>query len=968
MANKEVSKWNNDIAEVENTDEMSISKEVRASTEAKDIREETKEELSESDLQKITWKNLDDIEIESKEALMYAKEILKIVPFDIKKLKIAIINYQKDHDLVPDWEVGKDTYLEMKAESMVKKLVDIETKGMVDENDDKEKIIWILANDNLKWKSVAELIKMIKKFRDNDLTKTSAQKEAYKIFYGAVDYHLGDSSEYVDVEKETEMEEVEEVSELVSSDLESIGISEDKALEMALITLGIEASDSDKFKEKVKGYQEKQGIDINWEVGKDTFIEMKAWQVLKQAKKWIDKYGISENTQKEILFVLENPILWNNYRDLKAFTRAFRNEHSGVDKYKDFFTKFDILDKKNKKWLANNEKYKAVMDTPDGRILTNKLEEAKTNWDKLNVLINSNTFKAAVPFVLIGFVFWMFWNETKFTNTWWKRILALVMGWTIYWGIKRDMWVKSAGWLVDKVGDIDLGDDNKNWETKTWIKDIQTPDSIKDLWDKASAAFHSWIGKIVSLNDSYDTADKKGLKIENSNLKTLARVFAWSEKFGSTKIKVLENTTDIKTLLSDTEKSKLKWISEDDIKNFKKQILEQKEDWDIEVKDLFIDTSFLWQAKKTVEEVIASVKETFETDFIEEKGANERLKEKLSLLQVLDPTASIEVVKNLERYEYSNKETSLGEAYNFLDKFLEENKLEPKFQNLIEDIRKIYHNSYKLKEFNSKIDIISLNKNSWKETLKELFHNTIKLGEDIKDSWINNDVLTKKFFEKQRDILKKLEVFSDAENDYKSILLTVEGNLEKINKQENLEKEKIRIILSIEELKEGSSKEDYEKVDQAIIKFESDYSLNLSQSIKDGLGLMKDKIDSRIEVEEDAEKQRLVDKKKAKDLEAVEKAKKEASQKLEKEKIEKYKEGKLSEKPKIQEFISIRLDKLEPMALQFMKLSLEKDITIEKFETELNEVLKKEIAKSLSSSDKNIFKEILTYIETESKK
>ena len=81
--------------------------------------EETKEELSKTEMQ-LTWKNLDDIWVSRSEALQLATKVLNISqPLNFEEYKKEIKKYQDSHNIDIDGKIGKETFIEMKAERVV---------------------------------------------------------------------------------------------------------------------------------------------------------------------------------------------------------------------------------------------------------------------------------------------------------------------------------------------------------------------------------------------------------------------------------------------------------------------------------------------------------------------------------------------------------------------------------------------------------------------------------------------------------------------------------------------------------------------------------------------------------------------------------------------------------------------------------------------------------------------------------
>lgn len=681
-------------------------------------------------------------------------------------------------------------------------------------------------------------------------------------------------------------------------------------------------------KKSIQDYQKKHGISIdqtNPMVWLETYTEMKADIVNKKIEVAIKLWKLNDTLKKDILSLVENPGEWKSYLlflfNLESIKTSFWNTQ------KDFILE---IEQQSKKWAKNLQSNQKVV------------KAWKDFWDNVNDLVNwdittkefiSKTKWTMMILWIIGFIFFGDKTGIPWTESIWSRLAILI------WGSM--LWLDKVVWnLAWKVVDwVSKSADKSDVNVEKWISELSIPQSVKEAWDKTWEAFKTWITKLKSLNDSYTSSDTKELKIDSNKLWVLTSVFTTSNDFMNVDISTLESTNDLRSLLTDAQKVKLKWITGKDLIKFKKLILAKKENGDIEIKDLFIDNSILWQASRKMKQWIDTVMEKFEVDFVENDKVNVSIKEKLNLLQVIDDNVWNNVIRNLKRYQYSNSESSLWEGYNYLRNLIVKDdnlvtnapkKLDKKTKKVIKELRDIYYITYKIEGFKAKIKSrgIEINANDKKESLKIKFDRLIIIEADIKKSKINDIELNDLLRVNKQVLLTKLV---KVDNSYQTKLDSL-----------TLEDDKKELIKSINSLTVNSTKADYENVSKNKV-FDK-----LEQTEKDKLYDIKSKIDGRIKKEEATEISLI-------------------------KKVELYKGSKLSSKPELIKFIKEKTKETRGNSIikdkyvkRYLNNLIKKDITVEKLESEF--LQDTTILNMLDINDKKELNKIVEFIKIESEK
>ncbi len=400
---------------------------------------------------------------------------------------------------------------------------------------------------------------------------------------------------------------------LTGSNLDKIWVSRSEALNLAQKALNVsDPFDITEFKNAIKKYQKEHNIWIDWKIWKETFIEMKAWIDLKQAQKWIDTYGVSEKTQGEIIWDLENALEnwnfeWKNIHDMLIFLKLFKenNPLAKNDQHEDFLSK--VVDVSQK--FCNSPEWKKSVKNANKKITD------------LHELVNNPTPENIKNFV----------NDPTLLLAWW--LLFLFGVWTdisfmkrlgiLMWGIVFGPYVMKKLW-VGKFWD-QINESSKNWVLKTaWDSASETS---KNVWswvsENASKAwwsitwfFSSWVDAIWNLKEEdfkinfglvswkLESANKsleKWKEIPEKSFEKLSKALLGDDNFINIKKDKLDNIdqNNINLYLS-IENQNL--LTNDDKKHIKKYINLLKwqfKEWDVRVRDLFFASDMMEKIKSS---------------------------------------------------------------------------------------------------------------------------------------------------------------------------------------------------------------------------------------------------------------------------------------------------------------------------------------------------------------------------------
>ena len=286
--------------------------------------------------------------------------------------------------------------------------------------------------------------------------------------------------------------------------LNEIGISQQEAERLSQVIIG---------DEDVTIYQQRQNIDVDGKIGRETYLEMLAGTTLQQAQKGIEKYGIAENTQNKIIFILQNANHKGiNTHTLLHFLVNFQKENKNNQKYASFFQTVQQLASSHFKSAQGKANIRTA--NLNSKTLYKKFKDGDYEW-----IVTDPTLLVSISTL---FLFGVFWASEK---------------------VHMDSWIKRLGWLV---GWYLLGGH------------IGIPEMIKDMKDSTENG---------AFNKGYSEYAPKS-NIENIKQKLRGKEYDIAKVFKNTadftkKYNILTNT------LMDKEKNieslpKLIWLLKED--------------------------------------------------------------------------------------------------------------------------------------------------------------------------------------------------------------------------------------------------------------------------------------------------------------------------------------------------------------------------------------------------------------------
>ncbi len=360
------------------------------------------------------------------------------------------------------------------------------------------------------------------------------------------------------VVQETQEKLSQQEMQLTDSSLEKLWKSRSEALKLAKKVLNInDPLDFEVFKNRIEKYQEKHNIWVDWKIWKETFVEMEIEWLKEQVIKNINTIWISSNSIKKIEYALENanPI-WKNIRETLIVVEWFKQNSplAWDNKYKELFEKLE-------KFKTNPSNLSRAQDLVDKN--SQKVESLYLTLTDKNTSITDKIGKIVKdPTVLmlgwVLFLFWVFWSDSKYTNSFIKRLGWIVWAWVFWKSIWNKIWVdeiiedvssSTKSWILK-----DLWENIKKGAVKwgAWTKkffETTFPETFSSISDGLWEQFANTISAISKYNDWLKWAsDTKKYYIEEDKLWVLVWDLLWDEKFLNTSKSDLQNINSKQSL------------------------------------------------------------------------------------------------------------------------------------------------------------------------------------------------------------------------------------------------------------------------------------------------------------------------------------------------------------------------------------------------------------------------------------
>lgn len=438
----------------------------------------------------------------------------------------------------------------------------------------------------------------------------------------------------------------------------------DEILKRAKKVLSLEWN-PDEMKKQIKAFQEKQNLWVDWIIWKQTYAEILAFDYFSDKKFEEMTKNITEQDKKEILHFLENgkisSLMWIKIKWFLDWLKRDKGANSDFkEKYWIFYEKYET------NLVEYNKTPEAKVEQRHAEKTTESLYARFKRWDDpIDILQDVATNPTVIFWVWLAFLFGMFWNNSKFTDSWWKR-LGILFLWPVVW--------EYVGWN-EVIADLKKGvkwvgenseskrpewrKDTENFfkQTPTWFKEAKTTVSTSvskatdqvvdwawDLWDNISKSVNATITSIKAKNDEY-------LKAENEKQKELyvkefdlfSTEIYTDKNFSFAQVSKLEEAkwdfSKIYSLLSPETQNKLfpQWYNkqrEVDLVNYVNLLLSRKENSDLQIKDLYVDEkTFIDHLKEKAAEVELK-------KFSNDEEVNEKMFE---ILKTLSPRIQKEV-------------------------------------------------------------------------------------------------------------------------------------------------------------------------------------------------------------------------------------------------------------------------------------------------------------------------------------
>ena len=357
-------------------------------------------------------------------------------------------------------------------------------------------------------------------------------------------------------------------------------------------------------------YQELSNIWTDGKVWKETFIEMKAEEILYSIPESYSSISVSK--LNEIKNVLSYVTLWSaNYTLLTALIFDINYYLDDGDSRKLVVSK--IIKSNNlrlnspewKKYVTKCSKSIKKNDTDIASIYSVMKNDKIPMSEKIKKLASDPTLLMAWGLL---FLFGVFWSDSEFNDTFLKRLWWVAWAAILWPGIINKIWLDEMFEDAARSPLVGALKENlkvwfekwNNWTDAFFKKEF--PDLYNKFWDTIWINFWKITWGISSHNDSLASSkdqDLKKLHIEDEKLAVLVWDLLWDEKFLNTsKDDLLKITTfnvlkwyitqETQEILSNAF-AKLA-LSDTDINNFVQYHLLKKsfKDWDVFVSDMFL--------------------------------------------------------------------------------------------------------------------------------------------------------------------------------------------------------------------------------------------------------------------------------------------------------------------------------------------------------------------------------------------
>ncbi len=497
-----------------------------------------------------------------------------------------------------------------------------------------------------------------------------------------------------------------EEANLISNSLKSsFGIGKEEAFNEVKVFLQLDGMNVSEMKNKIMEFQLNHNLEQDWKIWPQTYAEIFA------EKKFPNAKDLSVNLEWRFLsdVDMKNYIqffkYWRpgskRYTELGWFIEVLKDAKWNDQRYTKFFQEFDSIMGKQAKSPEVKNAYKSIEGNPSwyriGKWMWNWEIEF---WDWMAMLAKHPLTFYAVAW---WFLFWMFWTNSSFTKTFFRRFLVLAW-WIVAWPIVRD-----ASWFGEMIDDLikkgnELWDDVSESNKRTEHKRKEAYNDWYNLWHNAAEGTrrfiegipawvkekYNWVqGETDNLNSAFNErlnllsqensknwqpSWDKEIYIEQNRFDTILPILASDKQFSNVKIEDLSSVKDIKSLKEKLDKETINKIFKDvkteetskmneDLFKLKKFIVNfaSKNNWQGKkyetVWDVFAgNLTFLWAIQEWLEEGNVYL---YKNDVI-----NEEIKKHISA--IWDKNKKAQLMRMLSRGPLGNWDIS--ETYSNLKK------------------------------------------------------------------------------------------------------------------------------------------------------------------------------------------------------------------------------------------------------------------------------------------------------------
>jgi len=253
-----------------------------------------------------------------------------------------------------------------------------------------------------------------------------------------VDWDFGENTRFAIMEEfgswvstmEINTEEIT-ITPYVTSTFNSLNVSPEQAQELAKEIIGTPLNEI-----KIKKYQGFHNIWADGLIWPETYLELRASKVLPVLRADLDRNLDKPEVQKEVIFLLENANLaWRDMITVQFLTQSFLEAKKDDPNFEAKYWKLALALQVNQDKYAESDEWKT------------ELKLAKDNSDTIYKMVKEGRWEDIIKdptLLMIGWILFLFgvvWWDTKYTNSFIKRLWWIVWAWLFGKAAWNKLWI-----------------------------------------------------------------------------------------------------------------------------------------------------------------------------------------------------------------------------------------------------------------------------------------------------------------------------------------------------------------------------------------------------------------------------------------------------------------------------------------------------------------------------------------------